>query len=225
MALEPFEGGVRVLLGGELFAEYRENPAHQPAVWPIVGPSGDEMTRSWPPGRAGMAKQPITRTTSRFGSPIRASTGTTSGTSLRGLTAARSGTRATESSTAATPTRGEARRRRCHRHAERLARCRWRSTAADERTLAFGATGDDARYIDFHIRLLATDGDVVMNDIKDGAFAVRVPGATKVDAGLGGRIRNAEGRLDGDAGADRRGGSTTADRSQPLRRRRWAESS
>lgn len=70
--------------------------------------------------------------------------------------------------------------------------------AKDERTLRFGVDGT-TRWIDCTIKLWSPSGPLVIGDTKEGAFAVRVAGAMKVDAKLGGRIVNSTGQADGDA--------------------------
>jgi len=56
--------------------------------------------------------------------------------------------------------------------------------------------------VDFGVRMLASDGPVVLGDTKEGTFAVRVAGSMKVDADLGGQITNAEGKINSDAWAE-----------------------
>ena len=41
-------GGAIVKVDGKLFAEYVVDQANKPYLWPIVGPTGKEMTRSYP---------------------------------------------------------------------------------------------------------------------------------------------------------------------------------
>ena len=68
----------------------------------------------------------------------------------------------------------------------------------DQRIVRFHQSGDEL-VVDFGVRLIASDGPVVMGDTKEGTFAVRVGGSMKVDAGLGGQITNAEGKTNADA--------------------------
>ena len=42
--------GAMVEVDGQLFAEYRARSGHQPAIWPIIGPTGQPVTRSFPIG-------------------------------------------------------------------------------------------------------------------------------------------------------------------------------
>ncbi|MEM8711225.1 MAG: PmoA family protein, partial [Planctomycetota bacterium] len=57
MSSESTDGGAQVLLDGKLFAGYATDRGQQPSVWPIIGPSGHEMTRSLPLGPARPAEK------------------------------------------------------------------------------------------------------------------------------------------------------------------------
>ena len=50
VTVERSEKGAVVKIDGKLFAEYLTRSGHQPAVWPIIGPTGKAMTRSYPAG-------------------------------------------------------------------------------------------------------------------------------------------------------------------------------
>ena len=47
--------GVRIELNGQLFTDYLIQSGSKPILWPIIGPTGVEMTRAFPmeKGRAG----------------------------------------------------------------------------------------------------------------------------------------------------------------------------
>lgn len=70
--------------------------------------------------------------------------------------------------------------------------------AKDTRTLRFGTTGD-SRWIDYAIKLWSPQGPLKLGDTKEGAFAVRVAGTMKVTAKQGGKIVNSNGQVDGKA--------------------------
>ncbi|TWU41648.1 hypothetical protein Q31b_31020 [Novipirellula aureliae] len=69
---------------------------------------------------------------------------------------------------------------------------------SDEREFRF-FTNNGKRIIECNLVLMATDGDVHFGDTKEGSFGIRVPSTMKVDAGLGGKITNAEGLHDAEA--------------------------
>ena len=48
VTVSPLDDRVRVLLGGELFAEYVFQGYSRPIVYPVIGPHGIGMTRNWP---------------------------------------------------------------------------------------------------------------------------------------------------------------------------------
>ena len=50
MTAERSERGVVVKIDGQLFAEYLTKAGTSPAIWPIIGPTGKPMTRSYPVG-------------------------------------------------------------------------------------------------------------------------------------------------------------------------------
>ncbi|MFT5527772.1 MAG: hypothetical protein ACI9HK_005757, partial [Pirellulaceae bacterium] len=68
----------------------------------------------------------------------------------------------------------------------------------DKRRMEFG-TGNDSRWIDFKITIIASDGDVKFGDTKEGCFGVRTAGTMKVDSKLGGKIVTSRGDTDTDA--------------------------
>src|SRR3990172_2422844 len=47
---ERSERGVVIKIDGELFTEYLTKAGQSPAMWPIIGPTGTPMTRSYPVG-------------------------------------------------------------------------------------------------------------------------------------------------------------------------------
>src|SRR5260221_13558331 len=48
VGLKKTDAGVEVTLDGQPFATYVFNSGFKPIIWPIVGPTGKEMTRAWP---------------------------------------------------------------------------------------------------------------------------------------------------------------------------------
>ena len=68
----------------------------------------------------------------------------------------------------------------------------------DERILRF-YNARFARMFDFDVMIKATVGPVTFGDTKEGMFGVRVASSLDVKRGLGGKILNAEGKTDADA--------------------------
>jgi hypothetical protein len=188
--------GVRITYGGELFADYVCRSGTRPIVWPLVGPTGEPMTRRYPMLSAGANEatdHPHHRSLwfghegvgganswlePRKGEPLRDPLGEVVHRQFDQLDC--DGDQATVVSTND-----------------------WRDAAGnkvceDQRTLRFFAT-PDYRWIDFTIRLSATEADVPIADTKEGTFAVRVAGTMKVDAKLGGRIATSRGLTNGKA--------------------------
>lgn len=66
---------------------------------------------------------------------------------------------------------------------------------SDERIVRFLDTRD-VRVIDFSFTVLASDGDVTFRDTKEGSFGLRVASTMNVNRKLGGKITNAEGITD-----------------------------
>ncbi len=196
ISVESNPAGKRVLVDDELFAEYVIDTGRQPAVWPIHGPSGLAMTRSWPLGPRGSHEE----IDHPHHESLWFSHGGVNGHDFWAV--AKKG-----------PT--------THIVHQEFLRCEavddgspagavvietandWNAgdetILTDKRRLTFGLLGDAAdspRYIDFQINLIASEGAATFADTKEGTFGVRVPGVMKVDAKLGGKIRNSRGQLD-----------------------------
>jgi len=61
--------------------------------------------------------------------------------------------------------------------------------------MIFGAD-KDVRWIDFQVKVTASDGKVVFGDTKEGSFGMRVAGSMRVERNQGGHIINSEGLTD-----------------------------
>lgn len=198
--------GIAVLSDGKLFADYVIGNSPKPVVWPIVGPTGKEMTRAysmkWVAGE-------------KTDHPHQRSFWFTHG-DVNGV-----------DFWAETPGNGEpiADAKPGHPafkghgsivHREYLksevvdgaavisTRNDWvgptgKKVLEDERTLVFRDLGE-ARTIDFNITLKATAGDVLFGETKEGSFGVRIPTEMDVDhKPHGGKIINSDGVTDKDA--------------------------
>ncbi len=67
ITVEKSEHGAIVKIDGQLFTEYRTQAGHEPALYPINGPTGKPVTRSYP--FTPPAKRKIIPIINRFGSP------------------------------------------------------------------------------------------------------------------------------------------------------------
>ena len=199
VAVERSAAGARVTIDGELMTEYLVDTARQPAMWPLIGPLGQRLTRSYPLGERQELEQED--------HPHHCS-----------LWFAHGGVRKADGPgdwkdywhiNAQKPSNEQIKHREFTRietlpgHAVVETENDWMTgesrLLADRRTLAFGVSGEGAdtvRWIDATIRLTATDGAVEFQDTKEGSFGVRVAGAMKLDANLGGRVLNSRQQKD-----------------------------
>lgn len=184
------EDRVVIKIDGQPFAEYLTRSGSKPIVWPILGPTGKPMTRSYPMKEAPNEKQDHIHHRSLWfthgdvnGVDFWAEVGTKTPLGVqihKGFDKIASGDQAVI-----------------------VTRNDWvdpngKKVLEDVRYLTFGAKGD-VRWIDFDITLVASNGPVVFGDTKEGSFGLRVAETMKVDAKLGGRIINSEGQQDKDA--------------------------
>jgi hypothetical protein len=186
---EKSDSGVDVKIDGKPFATYVFKSGAKPIVWPIIGPTGEEMTRAWPmkDGVEGEKKDHIHHRSFWFthgninGVDFWAETAKVQGTiEHQELTQATSGKVATIST-----------------------RNAWKGPDGkviihDEPVLTFGAD-DKSRWIDFRTKVIAVADEVTFGDTKEGAFGVRVAETMKVEANKGGKIITSEGLTDKDA--------------------------
>ncbi|MCI0331638.1 MAG: PmoA family protein [Planctomycetes bacterium] len=209
VAAERSERGVVVKIDGELFTEYLMKAGQSPALWPVIGPTGKQMTRSWPvgPPRNGEKEtddhphhQSIWFTHDKVNGADfwKANVNSVAGVSDPGR------------AVAGVSDPGHNGPHIAHREFKEIAntgstariitRNDWmdgdKRICEDERVLVFGTRPNRDRWIDFTITIKATDGDVTFGDTKEGTFAVRVADPMRVDAKLGGRIVNSEGQTD-----------------------------
>ena len=179
LEVEPGEDRVTVKVDGKLFAVYLTESETRPAVWPILGPTGKEMTRAFPhrPASEGQrSDHPWHRSVWFAHSDVN---GTDFWHEGRGggivkhqkFLQVKGGKQAVI--VAANDWINSDDEREC----------------SDIRSLTFGAD-QYTRWIDFDITILAIDKDVVFGDSKNGCLGVRAATAMKVDAESDGRIVN-----------------------------------
>jgi len=188
LAVKKTDDGVEVTIGGKPFTTYLFKSGAKPVLWPLLGPSGKEMTRAYPL-REG---DPAEKTDHIHQRSVWFTHGDVNGVSFWHETEGHGNivheelASAEGGSTARIVTRNS-----------------WKSPGGetlckDERTLTFG--GDDKqRWFDFDVVVTAVADEVKFGDTKEGSFGVRVDEELKVDAKKGGKIVNSEGLTDGAA--------------------------
>jgi len=179
-------GGVRVLVDGQLFTEYLTKSGAKPILWPVIGPTGKAMTRSYPMRPAGL---PSERKDHPHHRSLWFTHGNVNGVDFwgendpHGTIRHREFSQITSGGPVATiATVNDWIAPDGHKICE------------DQRRLHLGADRE-VRWIDFKVTITASDGDVTFGDTKEGSFGLRVAGSMKVDAGKG-RIVNSEGLTD-----------------------------
>jgi methane monooxygenase PmoA-like len=191
VTVEKSEHGATVKIDGQPFTEYRTQAGHEPALYPVIGPTDKPVTRSYP----------FTSPGDTDDHPHHQSFWMTHG-DVNGIDFW--GTNRNDN-------KGDTGPHIKHREfvkvanegetAEIVTRNDWMKgderICEDERKLVFGNGPDDSRWIDCKITITATDGDVKFGDTKEGSFAIRVADSMRVDAKTGGKIVNSENQTDG----------------------------
>lgn len=185
--VEKNEAGVAVKHDGKLVTQYLVKAGNKPILWPIIGPTGKEMTRAYP-----MRMEPGEKTDHIHQRSLWFTHGEVNGVSFweevnpkrapgeivhLEFVKAEGGDQATI-----------------------VTRNAWRTPEGktvleDERTFVIDDHAGQ-RWIDFGIVLKATAGEVTFGETKEGAFGIRVPTSMDVDAKQGGKIVNSEGDAD-----------------------------
>lgn len=177
---------VVVKVDGQLFTEYIENFDGTPILWPIIGPTGQPMTRSHP-----MAEGPPSE---RRDHPHHRSLWFTHG-DVNGLSFWHEETIKHRKFV----------KIESGRRAVIVTENDWidregKVVCSDVRCFTFGANAE-ARWIDFAVTVIASNGPVKFGDTKEGTMGIRLAGTMKVDAkkenpAWGGHIVNSEGQVD-----------------------------
>jgi len=177
-----------VTLGGAPFATVQAGAEPRPFVFPLLGPGGVPMTRSWPMAEvAGEARDHPHHSSLWFAH------GDVGGFDFWQGVAHRERMVLAAAPAVALGAAGAS------------VRCSYRWLADDdtlvcteERELVFGGV-DDARTIDVAVTLRPAARPLVIGDTKEGTFAVRVRQALCVEGtGAVGSLTDSEGRRDGD---------------------------
>jgi hypothetical protein len=189
------EDGVAIRIDGKLFTQYLTQAGHAPAMWPVIGPTGEAVTRGFP-------FEPATKD------------GTKDHPHHQSLWLAIDKVNGGDFWEAnKKDDKGDTGPHIAHREfvkvesngsiARVVTRNDWmngeKRICEDERTVTYGFGDDNSRWIDFKITIKASDGDVTFGDTKEGMFALRVADSMRVDAKQGGRIFNSSGKENQDA--------------------------
>jgi len=193
VTVERSDSGAVVKIDGEVFADYLTKVGHQPAVWPINGPTGKPMTRQYPMGPllSDEKDDHLHHVSLWFAH------GNVNGLDFwtsRDKAAAHKDNQINHREFVTTDAKDG--------QAKIVTRNDWISEGQkiceDERTLLFGGNSQ-ARWIDFLIKIKASEDDLTLGETKEGAFGVRVSGPLTVDSKEGGSIVNSRGQHNADA--------------------------
>jgi len=187
-AVQQADDGVTVTVDGKLFTRYLIKSGAKPVLWPVLGPTGKEMTRAYPMRDAGTDERDdhVHHRSFWFTHGDVNGVDFWSETKGHGNIVHREFVKVAGGKNATIVTRND-----------------WigpdgKKICEDERHLNFGAD-DHARWVDFNVVIRASDGEVKFGDTKEGSFGVRVAGTMKVSSKKGGTIINSEGQKDADA--------------------------
>src|SRR5688572_24912741 len=154
--------GVTVKYDGKLFTRYLTKSGAKPVLWPIIGPTGKEMTRAYPitEGTPEEKKDHIHHRSFWF-------THTVNGVSFWDESGKNGNTIHKEFVLVKGGSEGTI-----------VTRNDWvgpdgKKVCEDLRMLAFGREGESP-WIDFDITVKASEGDTTFADTKEGTFAIRV---------------------------------------------------
>ena len=188
LAVSRDDHGASITVDGAPFASYVTRSGHQPVVWPIIGPGGQEMTRRFPLGEPAAGE--------KVDHPHHRSLWFNHGL-VNGI-----------DFWAEPPANDQGEPRNLIRHrefstietadgaAKLVAVNDWLSdgkkVCEDERTFLFGADRH-GRWIDVTILVKASEGPLAFGDTKEGSFGIRVPGVLAADSKKAGEIRNSRG--------------------------------
>lgn len=183
--MEKTDGGVAVKLDGQPFTTYLFKSGAKPVLWPVIGPTGKEMTRSYPM-REGNKEEKTDHIHQRS---FWFTHGDVNGLDFWAETAKPEKQGRIEQTELVKAEGGPI--------GTIVTKNVWlgpdgAKVCEDERTLRFGGDAE-MRWIDFDVKVTAIADKVTFGDTKEGAFGLRVNETLKVEAKKGGKIVNAEG--------------------------------
>ena len=208
--IEETPSGLTIKHNGELVTSYIIDQANKPYMWPVIGPNGKPMTRSYPMQDIEGERQDHPHHRSIwFGHQNMG--GFDTWTESLSYTSREDWTKERIDKTLAKIGRT------VHRKFSKLDANENRALIvtkndyvgstgkkllSDERTIIFRKTKSQL-IIDFDISLIASYGDIELGDIKDAGLCVRIPTVLDLKTGKGGTIINSEGIRDGDTWSKR----------------------
>jgi Methane oxygenase PmoA len=194
---ERSERGVVVKIDGALFTEYLTEAGESPAMWPIIGPTGKPMTRSYPVGpreKGETDDHPHHQSLWFTHDEVNDANFWSDNRNDRP-----DGSRAHVKHREFDLAHGNGGSSTAHF----VARNDWmkgdKKLFEDARAIVCGVRENGDRWIDFTITIKATEGDATFGDTKEGTFAVRVADTMRLEAKQGGQIINSEGQIDDEA--------------------------
>lgn len=165
------DGGVEVSIDGKPFTTYLFRSGVKPILWPVIGPTGKEMTRAWPM-REG---NPEEKTDHPHQRSFWFTHGNVNGVDFWAETAKVQGK--TEHKELVKAEGGKV--------GTIVTRNDWIGPDGvvllnDQRTLRFGGD-EERRWIDFDILLTAAAAEVKFGDTKEGSFGLRIAESMRAD--------------------------------------------
>ena len=187
LKVETQEDGYTVTVDGKLFARYLTQGRNKPVIWPIVGPTGKEMTRAYPfkENVEGEKKDHVHHESFWFDHG-----------SVNGIDFWAKGENAGVIKHVKTEQMEQG------KTALLVTKNDWmagdKRICEDTRWIRFSAD-DKARWIDFEVEIAASEGELKFGETKEGSFGIRVPTSMDVESKIGGVIVNSEGQKDAEA--------------------------
>lgn len=184
LALKPSDLGLRVEIDGKLFSEYRTTDAQRPYMYPIIGPSGENLARPYPMEKGGAEDHPHHRS-------MWFTHGGVNGVDFWG--------------------NGEKNGTIKHTGFEQIkaegavgsfiAKSDWMLPTGevimtDERAIRIEALAGGSATVDWTIRMIATAGEVTFTDTKEGSFALRLGPTLSIKESEEAHITTSEGAKD-----------------------------
>jgi len=180
------EKGVEVTLDGQPFTTYIFDSGFKPILWPVIGPTGKEMTRAWPL-REGDSTE---KTDHVHQKSFWFDHGDVNGVDFWAETSKSQG-------------------KQVHKELVRadggkvgtlVVKTDWngpdgKTICSDVRTIRFGGDANK-RWVDFDVVVTAVADEVKFGDTKEGSFGLRIAESMRVDRKQGGKIVTSEGLED-----------------------------